>query len=198
VRTTGTPGLWQAVFGYVYSGGSGADLALPVATASNWLVSAFTPNQPQTTLFRANAQLPRAFETTFAAADELQWRVCAPNSTCVAAIANRWTPLCDTNATLLREPVQPLATGCVSRVADQCTVTLGYANPNELSIALAPGSADNAFAPAPADRRQPLLFWPGTVLSAFSVTFGCAAQDWTLAWTLAGGGSVVLDARDLC
>ena len=190
------PGQWQAVFGYAYSGGNGTMLALDVGVGTNWLTSPWTANQPQPTTFYPNTQAVRVFEVVFAGGTQLQWRLCVGGA-CRTAIATTASARCDATAPLV-EAVQPVAEGCVERVAGKCTATWGYVNPNAFTVEMTPGTAGlNAFAPAPADRRQPRVFWPGYVAGAFSTTFDCTAADWTLAWTLAGA-VVSRSSDELC
>jgi len=190
------PGEWQAVFGYALTGGNGSNVALAAGADTNWLLSPWLANQPQPTLFRANTQMARAFEMVFTADDELQWRLCLDGA-CRTAVATAASVRCDL-APAAMEPVQPVASGCVSRIAGQCTASWGYVNPNAFTAEMEPGVAGvNAFAPAPADRRQPRLFWPGYVADAFTTTFECAAANWTMAWTL-GGAVVTRDRSHLC
>jgi len=191
-----TPGQWQALFGYALSGGNGSALMLGVDPATNWLTSAWLANQPQPTHFQPNTQAPRMFEVVFAAGAEVQWRLCVDGA-CRTAIATTASPRCDATAPTA-EAVQPVAVGCVSRMAGVCTATWGYVNPNAFTVEMTAGVAGlNAFAPAPADRRQPRVFWPGYVANAFTTTFDCATADWTLAWTL-GGAVISRTAADLC
>lgn len=190
------PAQWQAVFGYARTGGNSSALELAVGAERNWLVSAWLANQPQPTRFEPNTQAARVFEVVFAAGTEVQWRLCADGA-CRTAIATTATPRCDTTAPTI-EAVQPVAVGCVARTAGVCTARWGYVNPNAFTVEVPAGAAGlNAFAPAPADRRQPRLFWPGYVADAFSTQFDCATADWTIAWTL-GGAVISRTAADLC
>jgi hypothetical protein len=190
------PAQWQAVFGYARSGGNSSALELGIGADRNWLVSAWLANQPQPTRFEPNTQAPRMFEVLFAAGAEVQWRLCVDGA-CRTAIATTATPRCDATAPTA-EAVQPVAVGCVSRTAGVCRATWGYVNPNAFTVEMMPGTAGlNAFAPAPADRRQPRVFWPGYVADAFTTEFDCASSDWTIAWTL-GGAVISRTAADLC
>ena len=202
VRDTDTPGVLQAVFGYSYVGGGGGatTLSIPVSAGANWLVTSAvgTRDQTQPSVFRAQTSAPRAFETFFAVAEQLQWRL---NGS--VAVLDASSRRCDTDSAYTLEPVQPLLFQCVDRVADECTARFGYYNPNAQTVQIDLGLASNWFEPAPFDRRQPRLFYPGAlVANAFSVRFDCSTTaDWTLRWTLVtgvGNATAYADAHSLC
>ena len=193
VRQTDDASTWQAVFGYVYTGD--ADATLAVNEATNWLRSDYTLNQPQPTVFRAGQMFSRAFDVLFAHDAQVQWTLALPNRTRQTALLNRHSHRCDTDLAT-QEPIQPHLYRCVHRLADRCTAQLGYTNPNPQTVEL-PAGERNAFSPAPLDRRQPRVFWPGFVADAMTLEFDCASPDWRLNWTVTGA-SAVFDQRDLC
>ena len=193
VRPTDDQDVWQAVFGYVYTGAQ--DLTLPVAGGANWLQSAYTLNQPQPTSFRANQMYARAFDVLFSVDAEVQWMLVVPNRTRQVALLNKYSHRCDTDLYTL-EPIQPHVYQCVERVSDVCTAHFGYTNPNPQTIELDVGER-NTFDAAPVDRRQPRVFWPGFVADAVSVEFDCGAPDWHVTWMVTGR-SATIGANDLC
>lgn len=74
--------------------------------------------------------------------------------------------------------------------------TFGYANPNGVSIPVAAGEANAVSTspgdPGPAQRGQPILFEPGSVARAFTVTSVPAGQEVT--WTVAYQGTATVTA----
>lgn len=78
-------------------------------------------------------------------------------------------------------PLQP----CVRKEKDgSLSAQFGYNNPNPWSMTrMPPGSPDNTFDPAPADRGQPEVFNPGKFPNAFKVPL---QSGLTLTWTLNG------------
>lgn len=193
VRQTNDPTVWQAVFGYVFTGD--ADVTLPAQEGSNWLRSTYTLNQPQPTTFRANQMFGRAFDVLFAYDSEVQWSLTLPNRTRQTALLNRHSHRCDTDVYSLN-PIQPHLYRCVHRLADRCTARLGYTNPNPQTVELDVGDR-NHFDPEPSDRRQPRVYWPGFVADAMKLEFDCSTSDWRINWTLMGN-NVVFDQTDLC
>ena len=82
------------------------------------------------------------------------------------------------------QKVIPLAP-CVRKEKDgSLSAQFGYDNPNPWSMTrMPPGSPDNRFDPAPADRGQPEVFTPGKNLKAFKVVL---TPGVALTWTLNG------------
>jgi flagellin-like protein len=62
------------------------------------------------------------------------------------------------------------------------TVFFGYDNPNSISINH-PIGTNNKFTPAPQDRGQPTIFYPGRNVSLFGITFNSSIL---MVWTLSG------------
>lgn len=196
VRDTDAPGVLQAVFGYAYTGVT-VDMSIAPGTPLNMFVSPLgTANQPQPALFHAHTTFVHAFEVLFSSGDQLQWHL---NGSVAAADAN--TRRCDSDRWAALEPVQPHLYQCVSRVADRCTARFGYTNPNPQTVQLNDVSA-NAFSPAPADRRQPRLFYPNAWVSyVFTTEFDCSAAGWSMTWALTTGTetrTATADQKSLC
>lgn len=85
-----------------------------------------------------------------------------------------------------RPTVPPVAVrpvlACVAPNADgSVTAWFGYENDNAALISI-PVGASNRFAPDPADREQPVQFYPGRLGNLFSIPF----DGNTLIWTLTG------------
>lgn len=217
VRQLGSPEIYQAVFGYVYMGRS-VDAVLGVDATSNILQSSdserLSIEQTQTTYFKAWTAQQTAFTATFGPNEELQWSVHfnATNVTATSrqtATANRYSPRCtDSGVPSLMEPVQPRLDRCVLQVASaECTASFGYYNPNQQTVQLDIGSGRNEFVatntvgPQVADRRQPRVFWPGTVGGSVSVKFDCSHTAWSLCWSLSTMGTVqsaCVDQSNVC
>lgn len=206
VRRTETPGVWQAEFGYAYTGAT--DLSVPVHPSRNWLSSAHDDNQPQPTLFRAQTQFAAALQVLFTADTSVQWRLAAPGLNASVATLSASSTRCADDSdsvapTFTYEPVAPHFDGCVRRLGDQCFARLAYVNPNAQSVELPATPGVNWFSPGPADRRQPRVFWPGVyAVDAQEISIDCAqAHSWSLNWTLVTRGVprvASIDSRNEC
>ena len=192
---------YEARFGYLYSG-PGAAAAVDIAEGTqNTLMQGTDLLDGQTTHFVAGAPVEHAFSVTFGASEMVVWRVGLSGQALQSAVASAGSRQCDADAPFEVEAVQPLFERCVSMVGSRCTVQLSYHNPNPQSVEVAEGVGSNWFAPAPDDRRQPRVFWPGLVQNAAAVEFDCSLPAWTLTWTLTVGGqsrSAQASAASLC
>lgn len=217
VRQLGNLQTWQAVFGYVFMGRT-TDIFLPLGRGSNILSSSDSSRtdleQVQPTRFKAGAAPTSVFSVIFLANEELQWFLQLNTSnitqtTRQVAVANRFTPLCqDSGASSLMEPIQPRLDRCVTQVASsECTASFGYYNPNQQTVQLDIGTGRNEFlatntiGPQIPDRRQPRIFWPGTIREAVSVKFDCSHTAWSLCWSVSTLGTVAtacVDQSSVC
>jgi hypothetical protein len=85
-----------------------------------------------------------------------------------------------TNTLKLANTITPVLGCVVFRNSAPDVAVWGYANPNSFPVSI-PIGATNGFAPAPANRGQPLVFQPGSLTGAFQTSFAGAA---TVAWTV--------------
>jgi hypothetical protein len=91
-------------------------------------------------------------------------------------------------------PVKPLATCVVLNTNATFTAWFGYQNDNN-GILQVPRGSRNSFAPAPADRGQPINFTFGRHAKLFSVT---APVGTSLRWTLDGKTAEAQTDSDRC
>lgn len=109
-----------------------------------------------------------------------------PRIVCAALAAACATPGIGRLAAQPTQPIYLQYDGYVRLASGGFVLSFGYFNVNNVDIPIAPGAA-NAFAPAPGDRNQPVLFLKGRH------RFVCAVVvdqnfDGTLLWSLAFGG----------
>ena len=206
--------VWQATFTYVYMGNQpsialpvSADQNW-VSFSSG--VGPLGGNAGQPSVFyptESPDQPVLGFQVMFDQSQEVQWTLQSNQSALSSlgfrqvAVANRYSPQCGSDGLALMplEPIQPLLDGCVvQKSGSQCTLSAGYYNPNARSVQLDVSSLGNglnefvAFAagaqlPASqqvADRRQPRVFWPGSVQQAAQINFDCSQNLWALEWRL--------------
>jgi hypothetical protein len=217
VRQLNNIGLYQAVFGWAYSGQT-SDVTVPVALGSNWLSSNILTRasleQSQPTSFRVNTAIDNAFEVTFSDGEEIHWTLEAhlPDfnvTTRQVAIANRASPPCPGSGGRLAtlEPITPFSSQCVEQVnGAQCVARFGYYNPNPQTVQLDIGEVSNEFIAAHAttqqpDRRQPRIFTPGWVHESVSVSFDCSMNLWSLEWAVTVLGTTkraLVDQSNVC
>ena len=205
VRRLNSLTLYEAVFGYIYAG-LPFDMTIPADGALNTLRSSYSlrvVEQSQTSVFHANQKVFSAFTVTFEQSEELQWLLQTNTSnvtgtTRQVAVANRYSPACDSVTPLQLEPVQPLLDGCVTQANNaQCTARFAYYNPNAQSVEIDIAPTLNGFvtanvmAPQQADRRQPRVFWPlTTARGAVTVTFDCTRTGWSMCWHVSTLGTL--------
>jgi hypothetical protein len=86
----------------------------------------------------------------------------------------------------LNQPIYPAYDGFVANPDGSYTLSFRYFSHNAEPVAIAPG-ATNGFAPAPADRGQPITFKPGDWRFQCVMVVG-PEFDGKLRWTLTYGG----------
>lgn len=85
------------------------------------------------------------------------------------------------------QPIFPAYDGYLKNPDGSYTLSFAYFSHNAVTVTIAPG-AHNEFAPAPADRQQPMTFKPGHWRFQCVMVVG-PDFDGTLTWTLAYAGT---------
>jgi hypothetical protein len=102
-----------------------------------------------------------------------------------------WSILWTAAAPIAAQPTKPVYLqydGYVKNADGTLTLSFGYFNMNNVDVTVQPGAA-NTFAPAPADRNQPVTFLKGRHRFACSMVVG-PGFDGKLQWTVAFAGAV--------
>jgi len=202
--------LLEGVFSYVYvrppQSQFPSALNIPIAETQNYVSTypSLPILQPQPTTFLANlaSTLAGSFTVTFPSTAEVQWALQYNGSMASlgarqVAVLNNYSPRC--NAPLqgaVTEAIEPLMDSCIAQRSGGtvCTFAGGYYNPNPQTMQLPVGSLNQFVSfvgSAPVqqsqqqpDRRQPRVFWPGTISSAVQFDFDCSQNLWALEWQL--------------
>lgn len=180
-------GLYEAHFGYTLIGPGAVEIEIPVGP-SNTLKQGGVVISGQTTHFLPGTAVKDAFSVQFGAAETVLWTVALPGQPSQLAVANAGSKICGTDTALTLEAIQPIFQGCTTMVGGRCTLYLSYYNRNPQTLQIDAGVGSNWFSPAPEDRRQPRVFWPGLQQNVETVEFDCSMPSWTMNWTLAIGG----------
>ena len=200
VRTI-TPTTMEGIFGYTLqppqgwtpTGTDQDRIQIPVGSF-NRLVGAEQDWQPQPEWFELGASVSNAFQVTFSAQDEIQWRLDSTGhqGSVQTALMNRNAPPCEAIPVTL-EPIVPTLDGCIQRATNNvCTARLGYNNPNAQTI-----KVDSVLTTG----NEPIhVFFQGRVREALIVEFNCP-DGWHHSWaitTLSNTQTVRFDGRNMC